>query len=69
MSPSVNIAKQIHRDLVKHFGVSRVGFFGDGKKQLGKLITVGVAASLRNVEIGTPAWVLMQAVRRAVRGT
>lgn len=56
MSPSVNIAKQIHRDLLKHFGAARVGFFGDGKKQLGKLFTVGVAASLRNVEIGTPAW-------------
>lgn len=56
MSPSVNIAKQIHRDLLKHFGPARVGFFGDGKKQLGKLFTVGVAASLKNVEIGTPAW-------------
>jgi superfamily II DNA or RNA helicase len=56
MSPSVNIAKQIHRDLLQHFGSKRVGFFGDGKKQLGKLFTVGVAASLRNVEIGTPAW-------------
>lgn len=56
MSPSVNIAKQIHRDLLKHFGPGRVGFFGDGKKQLGKLFTVGVAASLKNVEIGTPAW-------------
>jgi superfamily II DNA or RNA helicase len=56
MSPSVNIAKQIHRDLVKHFGSNRVGFFGDGKKQLGKQFTVGVAASLRNVEIGSPAW-------------
>lgn len=56
MSPSVNIAKQLHRDLLKHFGASRVGFFGDGKKQLGKLFTVGVAGSLKNVEIGTPAW-------------
>jgi superfamily II DNA or RNA helicase len=56
MSPSTNIAGQIYDELAEHFGKSKVGMFGDGKKQLGKLITVGIGASLRNVKVGTPAW-------------
>jgi superfamily II DNA or RNA helicase len=56
MSPSVNIAEQIYDELVFHFGKSRVGFFGDGKKEFKKLFTVAVGQSLRRVEEGSPAW-------------
>jgi len=56
MSPSVNIAEQLYRDMVFHFGKNKVGFFGAGKKETGKLFTVGVAASLKNVKIGSPSW-------------
>jgi superfamily II DNA or RNA helicase len=56
MSPSVNIAEQIYDELVFHFGKNRVGFYGDGKKEIKKLFTVAVGASLRNVEEGSAAW-------------
>ncbi len=56
MSPSVNIAEQIYDELVFHFGKKYVGFYGDGKKEFKKLFTVGVGASLRNVEEGSQVW-------------
>jgi superfamily II DNA or RNA helicase len=56
MAPSRNIAHQLYRDFVKNLGAKRVGMFGDGKKQLGKLITIGIAASLTKVEPQTEAW-------------
>lgn len=56
MSPSLNIAEQIYDEMVTLFGKSKVGFYGDGKKELGKIFTVAVAASLRNVEFGSKDW-------------
>jgi superfamily II DNA or RNA helicase len=56
MSPSVNIAEQIFDELTHHFGKSKVGFFGDGKKDLKKLFTVAVGASLTKIAEGSPAW-------------
>lgn len=56
MAPSVSIAGQIYRDLVDHFGPSKVGFFGDGKKQFNRLFTVATGQSLTKLEPGDPAW-------------
>jgi len=56
MSPSLNIANQIYDAMVEHFGKAKVGFYGDGKKELGKLFTVAIGASLRNIEFGSEAW-------------
>jgi superfamily II DNA or RNA helicase len=56
MSPSRNIGEQIYDELVQYFGARYVGYVGDGKKQWGRQFTVGVAASLRNVEPGSEGW-------------
>lgn len=56
MSPSTNIAEQIYDDMVHHFGKSKVGFYGDGKKDFKKLFTVAIGASLTKIEEGSPAW-------------
>lgn len=56
MSPSTNIAEQIYDEMVFHFGKSRVGFVGDGKKQYDKLFTVAIGASLRNLKPGSLGW-------------
>jgi superfamily II DNA or RNA helicase len=53
MAPSRSIAWQLYDEFVDKFGKNKVGLFGDGKKQLGKLITVGIAASLARVKPGT----------------
>lgn len=60
MSPFQNIAEQIYDELVSYFGTKYVGFVGDGKHQFGRQFTVGIAASLRNIEPGTPQWFAMQ---------
>jgi superfamily II DNA or RNA helicase len=49
MAPSISIAEQLYDDFRTHFGKQRVGKFFDGKKEIGKLITVAVAASLTKV--------------------
>lgn len=56
MVPSVSIHDQLVADLRNLLGKKMVGSFGDGKKDLGKLVTVGIAASLRLVKKDTPAW-------------
>jgi superfamily II DNA or RNA helicase len=56
MAPSANIADQLYKDFVYHFGKRYVGKFGDGKKQSDKLITVGIDDSLTLVEEGTEHW-------------
>jgi superfamily II DNA or RNA helicase len=55
MAPSTNIAEQLHEDFCQAFGRSKVGFYGDGKKEM-KLITVAISASLTRVEPGTKAY-------------
>lgn len=45
--PGKNIADNFYDELVSAFGDSRVGYFGDGKKQI-KDITVGIAQSVNN---------------------
>lgn len=56
MAPSTSIAEQLYDDFLQAFGKAKVGFFGGGKKEYGKLITIAIAASLTKVEVGTPAY-------------
>lgn len=56
MAPSKSIAKQLFDGLKSAFGGRYVGFFGDGRKDLKKLITVAISASLTRIEKDTPAW-------------
>jgi superfamily II DNA or RNA helicase len=56
MAPSRSIAGQLFREFSRHLGSRFVGMYGDGKKQVGKLITIGIAASLTRIEPGSEAW-------------
>jgi superfamily II DNA or RNA helicase len=56
MAPATNIAERLYDDCVLAFGKKKVGFFGDGKKECGKLITVAVSASLTRVKEDTKEW-------------
>jgi superfamily II DNA or RNA helicase len=55
-APSVSIANQLLDTFTESLGAKNVGKYGDGKKQLGKLVTIGVAQSLAKIETGSPAW-------------
>jgi superfamily II DNA or RNA helicase len=50
MAPTVSIAEQLYDLFCLHLGKKWVGFFGKGKKDSSKLITVGIAASLTLVD-------------------
>jgi superfamily II DNA or RNA helicase len=50
MAPSRSIARQLYQDCCESLGKKNVGLFGDGKKELGKLITIGISNSLANVK-------------------
>lgn len=56
MAPGLDIAKKFYEECLKYFGPKKVGFFGDGKKKSGKLITVAIAASLARIEPGSEHW-------------
>lgn len=56
VTPSKSIALQTYDDLCKYFGKKRVGFFGSGKKEYTKLITVAIDESLTKVERGSKEW-------------
>jgi superfamily II DNA or RNA helicase len=60
MAPSRSIAGQLYADFKYALGAKRVGFFGDGKKDCNKLVTIAIAASLVRVEPGTPQWEAFQ---------
>lgn len=49
-TPSVSIFQEILKQAQYHFGASKVGAFGDGKKQLGKQITVCIGKSLSMIK-------------------
>lgn len=55
-APSVSIAKQLIKLFEHHLGSKYVGLFGNGKKKLGKLVTIGIAQSLTKIEPGTEEW-------------
>jgi superfamily II DNA or RNA helicase len=56
MTPSVSIAGQIYDDFVHHFGKSKVGMYGGGKKEFGKLITISIGASLTRLDVEDEAY-------------
>jgi superfamily II DNA or RNA helicase len=56
MAPSTSIARQLYNDFLRLFGKSKVGLYGDGKKEVGKLFTIGIAASLTRCEPGSDAY-------------
>lgn len=55
MAPSTSIADQTYEEMVAHFGTKYVGKFYGGKKQLGKLFTIGLHQSLSKIEEGDEA--------------
>jgi superfamily II DNA or RNA helicase len=56
VAPTTNIADQLRDDLIKHLGRKFVGQFYGGKKQIDKLFTVAIGASIIRVEKGSEAW-------------
>lgn len=56
LAPSLSIAEQLYDDFVYHFGLKRVGFYGDGTKKADKLITVGLYQSLARIQEGSRDW-------------
>jgi superfamily II DNA or RNA helicase len=56
MAPSLSIARQLQKGLISAFGRKCVGFYGDGRKDLGKLITVAIGASLTRIGERDEAW-------------
>ena len=53
VTPSSSIFNEILKQAEYHFGKGKVGAYGDGKKRLGKLITVTTSKSLAMLEPGT----------------
>lgn len=56
VTPFKAVTDAIYEDFVHHFGKENVGKYGGGKKELGKLFTVCVSASLLRIEEGSDAW-------------
>lgn len=56
VAPSKSIARMLYNDFIYHFGKSKVGLVGDGKKEYGKLITIGLFQSLSRIENGSDEW-------------
>lgn len=56
MTPSTNISQQLYDNFVIRFGKKKVGRFFDGKKELGKLITIANGQSLVKVTKDSEAW-------------
>lgn len=53
VAPTTNIANQLLKDFLYYFGKRYVGQYYGGKKQIGKLFTVAIGASLIRVEKGS----------------
>lgn len=53
VTPSSSIFNEILKQAEHHFGKGKVGAYGDGKKRLGKLITVATSKSLAMLKKGT----------------
>ena len=53
VTPSSSIFNEILKQAEYHFGKGKVGAYGDGKKRLGKLITVATSKSLAMLKPGT----------------
>ncbi len=56
VTPSKSIFLEILEKFEHHLGKTNVGAYGDGKKKLGKILTVCVSKSLTMLEPGTPEY-------------
>lgn len=56
VTPSSSIFNEILKAAEYHFGKGKVGAYGDGKKRLGKLITVAISKSLAMLEPDSEAY-------------
>lgn len=56
IAPSKSIFNELVEKFEHHFGKNAIGKFGDGKKKLGKRITVCIGDSLCNIKKDTPEW-------------
>lgn len=56
VTPSKSIFNELLKSFQKHLGKSKVGGYGDGKKDIKKLITIAIGKSLANLEPDTPAY-------------
>jgi superfamily II DNA or RNA helicase len=56
MAPTTSIADQLYADFTRFLGKKYVGKFYGGKKELNKLFTVAIHASLARIEPETEAW-------------
>ena len=51
--PSKSIFEELLDSFEHHFGKKYIGAFGNGKKKLGKKITIAIGDSLANIEVGS----------------
>lgn len=56
LTPSASIFNEILKSAEYHFGKGKVGAYGDGKKRIGKLITVAISKSLTMLKKDTPEY-------------
>lgn len=56
LAPSSSILTQLVKDFKTYLGERYVGQYGDGKKQIGKLVTIATYQSVVRIEKGTPIW-------------
>lgn len=56
IAPSKSIFKELCEKFEHHLGKGNIGFYGDGKKKLGKRFTICIADSLCNIKEDSEAW-------------
>ena len=56
VTPSKSIFNELLVEFQKRLGKSKVGGYGDGKKDIKKPITIAIGKSLANLKEGTPAY-------------
>jgi len=63
LTPTKSIAQQVFNLFKKHLGVKYVGFYGSGKKDAKKLVTIAIAASLARLQKGSEDWKLFEQIQ------
>ncbi len=56
IAPSKSIFNELLEKFEYHLGKAAVGTFGDGKKKIGKRITICIGDSISNIKKDTPEW-------------
>jgi superfamily II DNA or RNA helicase len=56
VAPSRAIFNELVEKFEYHFGKGKIGKYGDGKKKIGKPITICIGDSLCNIERNSPEW-------------